>query len=169
MALTLQHVKDRAEISDVLHRYAQGIDQRAWDLYLSAFAEDVVIDVVGYLAAPMTPVQFKDFLITTFDRVRLSGQHLLANTLFLVSGDRAQTVTEFLAVNLERTEEAGRIRRQIAGGLYVDDLLRTAAGWKIVRRTLLRKSDDEEFSIYAETIVDAIEDTKRTSRFLAQH
>jgi len=169
MALTWQEVKDRAEISDVLHRYAQGIDQRAWDLYLSAFAEDAVIDVVGCLAAPMTPVQFKEFLTATFDRVRLSGQHLLANTLFLVSGNRAQTVTEFLAVNLERTEEPSRIRRQIAGGLYIDDLLRTAAGWKIVRRTLVRKSDDEEFIVYPETVLDAIEDTKRTSRFLAQH
>ena len=169
MALNLQEVKDRAEISDVLHRYAQGIDQRAWDLYLSAFAEDAVIDVVGYLAAPMTPMQFKQFLITTFDRVRLSGQHLLANTLFAISGSHARTVTEFLAVNLERTEELGRIKRQIASGLYVDDLLDTSSGWKIVRRTLVRKSDDEEFIVYPETVLDAIEDTKRASRFLAQH
>lgn len=133
MPLTLEDVKTRAEITQVLHHYAQGVDQREWSLFLSAFTADALIDVVGYLEQPLTPFAFRDFLVETFDEARLSGQHFLSNTLFRIANEQAYTVTEFLAVNLERTESEGRLRRQIAGGLYVDQLRREKTGWRIAR------------------------------------
>jgi hypothetical protein len=52
-------------------------------------------------------------------------------------------VTEFLAVTLEY-EDASRQRLNLlhARGLYVDDLRRMAQGWRIMHRTLTRKSYD---------------------------
>jgi 3-phenylpropionate/cinnamic acid dioxygenase small subunit len=166
MPLTLEEVKCRAEITDTLHRYAQGVDQRAWNLFLSAFTEDALIDVVGYLENKLTPAAFRDFLATTFDEARLSGQHFLSNTLFRIAGDEAHTVTEFLAVNLERSSREGLFRRQVAGGLYVDVLRREASGWRIARRTIVRKSDDVEERIYLPQTIAAVEATLH-SRFYA--
>lgn len=143
MRLTLDAVRDRVLILDCLTRYAQGVDQRNWPLYDSAFTADAVVEVMGYLDHTVTPTEFRELLCATFDATRLSGQHMLGNTLFELRGDSAHTVTEFLAVTLEQSGTAGTAARQVTAALYIDDLARTSEGWKITRRTLVRKSSDE--------------------------
>jgi len=167
MRLTIGEVRDRAVILDCLNRYAQGVDQRNWPLYESAFTPDAVIEVVGYLDHEVTPIEFREILCGAFDVTRLSGQHLLGNTIFAFAGDRAHTVTEFMAVTLERSGEVGTAARQITAALYIDDLARFDNGWKITRRTLVRKSSNEDFLPFADPFANAIETTLKAGWPLA--
>jgi hypothetical protein len=157
VAVTEEDLARRAEIADALNRYAQGVDQRAWDVYMSAFSPDATIDVVGLETGPFTPQAFSEFLASTFDPVRLSGQHALSNTLHLFDEGRQRTMTEFSAVNLERCDDPERYRRQHALGIYVDDWVETADGWRIQHRTIAQKSNDEELRPYPAPIIEAVQ------------
>lgn len=169
MRLTIGEVRDRAMILDCLNRYAQGVDQRNWPLYESAFTADAAVEVIGYLNHTVTPIEFRDLLCGTFDATRLSGQHFLGNTLFEIDGDTAHTVTEFMAVTLEHAGEPGAAARQITAALYIDDLTRVADGWKIARRTLVRKSSNEDALPFADPFAAAIEATLKTGWPLAPY
>lgn len=153
------HLADREDVAATLRRYAQGVDQRDWELYRRAFAPGAVVEVPGYLPGPVSPEEFAGHLAGTFDDARISGQHLLANTLLEVRGDRAHAVTEFLATTVEHARPAGErdgtVRRQVAGGLYVDDLARTPDGWRIRRRVLVRKSDEHAVLRYSDADLTA--------------
>lgn len=145
--MELAEIVDRELIGRTLRRYAQGVDQRQWPVFHSAFAEGATVRIPGYLDGAVTPLGFERLLGGTFDSTRLSGQHFLGNTLFRIDGDTARTVTEFLAVTTERAEgthgAAGEaVAVQHSAGLYVDDLVRADDNWLILRRTLVRKSDD---------------------------
>ncbi len=149
--ITPQELSDRDAITRTLRRYSQGLDQREWGLFLSAFHPSALIEVPGYLSKPLFPVEFVEMLSGDFDSARISGQHFLANTLFDIRNDRAHTVTEFFASNAERTGEQGRIQVQRAGGLQVDDLVRQGETWLIVHRTLVQKSDTRRVVDYNES------------------
>lgn len=161
MSLTLDDLRDRALISSALNRYAQGVDQRQWSLFLSAFARDARIEVPGYSDAQFTPQEFKEFLTSAFDSIRISGQHALSNTRFEIVGEYARTVTEFMAVNLERSGTPSEFRCQRAAGLYIDEWQRNASVWEIVRHVIVRKSDDQETVAIAPehlAMIDAVRD-----------
>lgn len=160
---------DRARIERTLRRYSQGVDQRDWALYRRAFAPGALIEVPGYLDTPLGPEEFAGHLAGAFDTTRLSGQHILANTLYDIRGDRARTVTEFLAVTTERQEPgpAGgapiAVRRQISGGLYVDDLVRTDDEWLIAHRVLVRKNDEWAVLTYGDAELRAVATAARNT------
>ncbi|GAB6899274.1 nuclear transport factor 2 family protein [Kineosporia succinea] len=150
---------DRAAIVRTLRRYSQGIDQRQWPVYLSAFTPDARVEIPGYLEEPLRAADFVEFLSGTFDANRLSGQHLLANTLFTIEGDRARTVTEFLAHTTEKDGDEVVVQR--SAGLYVDDLIRTDDGWLIAHRVLVRKSDNRTRVRYDERTAALTRDAAR--------
>ncbi|GAA3613733.1 hypothetical protein GCM10022223_32400 [Kineosporia mesophila] len=143
---TPEDLLDRAAILRTLRRYSQGVDQRQWDLYLSSFTDEGTVEIPGYLEKRISAKEFVTFLSGTFDRNRLSGQHVLGNTLFDLRGDRARTVTEFLAYTTEQQDEDVAVQR--SAGLYVDDLVRAEGGWLIAHRTLVRKSDNRKVVHY---------------------
>ena len=163
MSVTLAELATREDILRTLRRYAQGVDQRDWALYLSAFTSDATVEVPGYLPGPVTAEEFSRHLAGTFDSLRISGQHLLANTVFVITADEARTVTEFLATNAEResegTSRAGAglaVHTQRVSGLYADELVPTAAGWRIRHRILAMKNEDTAAVAYSPEIVAAV-------------
>ncbi|MFT4123838.1 MAG: nuclear transport factor 2 family protein [Microbacteriaceae bacterium] len=153
----------REQIQQTLRRYSQGLDQRDWSLFLSAFTEDALVEAPGWLEAPISPRGFAEALAGAFDTARLSGQHLLANTLYDIRGDTAHTITEFLASNTERAEEPGKVVLQHAGGLYVDDLARDGGSWRIRHRVLVQKSDNRRVVDYAPETFDLVAGAARNS------
>lgn len=159
MSITPQELLDRAAVLRTLRRYSQGVDQREWDLYLRAFAPDAVVEIPGYLDEPLAAAAFVDFLSGTFDANRLSGQHVLGNTVFRFDGDRAHTVTEFLAYTTEKQGEDVLVQR--SAGLYVDDLVRSGEEWLIAHRTLVRKSDNRKVVHYDERTAALTRDAAR--------
>lgn len=141
MTLTIDDLISREEILDTLKAYSQGLDQRNWEIFDRAWAPNAEFTAPGEgTVEPISPEQLKHNLITRNDDTRLSGQHLLNNTWFEVDGDRAHTVTEVTWVTLQTTDKPDLLFEVRAGGLYVDDLIRTDKGWRITRRTLITKN-----------------------------
>jgi len=140
MALTTQDLIDRAGILDAITAYSQGLDQRDWELFACAWAPGATFTAPGEgVDEAITPEQLREQLSRN-DGTRLSGQHLLNNTHFRIEGDTAHTVTEATWVTLQQSHEPGVLYEVRAGGIYVDDLVRTEEGWRISAHTLALKN-----------------------------
>jgi 3-phenylpropionate/cinnamic acid dioxygenase small subunit len=120
--------EDRQDIADVLLRYATGIDCRNWPLFRTAFTEDCELDY-GEIGSWRGVDAVTDFMETSH---AMAGHtmHRLTNQVITIDGDRAEA----------RTYVDGLIMFGDAGsgvnavGFYDDDIVRTAAGWRIARR-----------------------------------
>jgi 3-phenylpropionate/cinnamic acid dioxygenase small subunit len=120
--------EDRQDIADVLLRYATGIDRRNWPLFRTAFTEDCELDY-GEIGSWRGVDAVTDFMETSH---AMAGHtmHRLTNQVITIDGDRAEA----------RTYVDGLIMFGDAGsgvnavGFYDDDMVRTAAGWRIAKR-----------------------------------
>jgi 3-phenylpropionate/cinnamic acid dioxygenase small subunit len=128
---TLRRLSDRAEIDDLLTRYATAIDGRDWDLLDDVFTPDARLDYrsAGGIAGPYPEV--KRWLAEVLPMFRVT-QHLVLNRSVELDGDRARSRAQFL--NPNEATIAGEPWIFTVGGTYHDELARTAAGWRITRR-----------------------------------
>jgi hypothetical protein len=121
-------LEDRQDISDVLIRYATGIDRRDWALFRTVFTEDCEIEYGGI--GTWTGAD----AITEFMELAHGGAghtlHRLTNLAIAVDGDRAaaRTYIDGLIIAADNTSGVNAI------GYYDDDLVRTATGWQISHR-----------------------------------
>lgn len=139
MALTLDDLITREEIRETLTNYSQGLDQRNWELYDQVWTDDATFEATDEGIEKMSAKDLKATLQGN-DRDRLAGQHLLNNTHFQIDGDTARTITEVTWVTLQTMDKPGMVFEVRAGGMYVDDLVRTADGWRIQHRVLVTKN-----------------------------
>lgn len=121
-----------SEIEDITHvllRYATGIDSRDWTLFKTCFTEDCQLDY-GALGAWNS-----SNAVTRFMEVSHSGpsQHRLSNFAITVEATqaRARTYVDALVLGPGGWGGAQTI------GYYDDELIQTAAGWKIARRRFI--------------------------------
>lgn len=120
--------RDRADIAEVLVRYATGIDRRDWDTFRTVFTEDCELDYgeIGSFAG-------LDAVTDYMDRVHaLAGHtmHRLSNIAITLDGDRATARTYVDGLILAPDDVSGIN----AVGIYDDHLVRTDHGWRIARR-----------------------------------
>ena len=122
---------DRQDISDLLVRYATGIDQRDWALFRTVFTGDCELDY-GEIGAWKGVDAVTEFM----EQVHaMAGHtlHRLSNQVITVDGDRATARTYVDALIMSGDNTSG-----VAGvngiGFYDDDLVRTQDGWRIGRR-----------------------------------
>jgi hypothetical protein len=106
--------EDRQDISDVLVRYATGIDRRDWPLFRTVFTDDCQLDYgeVGSWRGVDAVTEFMQ------QAHALAGHtmHRLTNQVITVDGDSG--------VN--------------AAGFYDDEFVRTEQGWQIARRRFIQ-------------------------------
>ncbi len=119
-------MSDIEHISNVLLRYATGIDARDWKLFQTCFTEDCQLDY-GVLGS-----WDSSEAVTRFMEVSHSGpsQHRLSNFAITIEGNKARARTYVDAMVLGPGGWGGA--QSI--GYYDDELVQTAAGWKIARR-----------------------------------
>lgn len=134
MTLSVHDISDRLEITDTITRYSHGLDQRLWSEWDRTFLPDAVIDFSHVGMAEHSPAELRE-IFTANDPTRISGQHLLHNILIDLDGDRATARAEYTLNTLARTDTPGRAQHVQGGGWYDDELVRTADGWRIARRT----------------------------------
>jgi hypothetical protein len=130
---------DRAEITDLMHRYAAAVDSKDWIALRSLFTDEIGAEMVGLKAELGIPVN------TTADRwidvisrglARYSvTQHSMSNHLIELHGDRAQCTTYVVARHFSSAGEEQTIYD--VGGYYRNEIVRTADGWKIGRWKLV--------------------------------
>lgn len=121
---------DHAQITDVLIRYATGIDQRDWPLFRTCFTLDVDADYdsIGAFAGvdALTSVMEKAHgaMGPTF--------HRITNVVIDVDGDHATARSYVHAVLIVSKEDRDNWVDVV--GSYDDTFVRTDDGWRISRR-----------------------------------
>ena len=120
--------EDRQDISDLLVRYATGIDRRDWALFRTAFTDDCELDY-GEIGAWKGVDAVTEFM----EKVHaMAGHtmHRLSNQAITVDGDKAEarTYIDGLIMAGDNTSGVNAI------GFYDDEIVRTDAGWRIARR-----------------------------------
>jgi 3-phenylpropionate/cinnamic acid dioxygenase small subunit len=122
--------RDRADIEEVLVRYATGIDRRDWSLFRTIWIEDVDADY-GPFGHFRTADEITDHMAASHKPMG-STWHRLSNFAIHVDGDTAAARTYVHAViNVDRDDPDAWFD---VFSHYDDTLVRTPAGWKISRR-----------------------------------
>jgi hypothetical protein len=129
-----RRMDDRAAIIEVTIGYSTALDQRRWELLNDVFLPEVVIDY-----STGNRVEGRDQAVAQIRHMIGDcgpSQHLLGNHVVAVDGDTATSSCQV------RAFAAGEPGGPLAGetyeliGSYRDELVRTAAGWRIARRRM---------------------------------
>lgn len=120
--------EDRQDISDLLVRYATGIDRRDWVLFRTVFTDDCELDY-GEIGTWKGVDDVTDFM----EQVHaMAGHtmHRLSNQAITIDGNEANARTYVDALIMAGDNNSG-----VNGiGFYDDEIVRTDAGWRIARR-----------------------------------
>jgi 3-phenylpropionate/cinnamic acid dioxygenase small subunit len=121
---------DTAQITEVLIRYATGIDSKDWALFRACWTDEVDLDYgdVGHFTDPDA---FTDFFAQVHDPMGPT-YHRLSNFVIDVDGDTATARTYVHAVIMVTLDDNGPWVDAV--GHYDDELVRGADGWRICRR-----------------------------------
>ena len=121
-------MSDREDITEVLVRYATGIDRRDWPLFRTVFTDDCVLDYgeIGTWNGVDAVTEFMD------QSHAMAGHtmHRLSNHAIAVDGDTATARTYIDGLIMAQDNNSG----VNAIGFYDDELVRTPAGWRIAWR-----------------------------------
>jgi 3-phenylpropionate/cinnamic acid dioxygenase small subunit len=119
---------DRQDISDLLVRYATGIDRRDWPLFRTVFTDDCELDY-GEIGNWHGAHAATDFMKQVH---ALAGHtlHRLTNHAITVDGDSATARTYIDGLIMAGDNNSG----VNAIGFYDDEIVRTGQGWRIARR-----------------------------------
>ncbi|OBI93612.1 nuclear transport factor 2 family protein [Mycobacterium asiaticum] len=120
--------EDRQDISDLLVRYATGIDRRDWPLFRTVFTDDCELDY-GEIGAWRGVDAVTEFMQLAH---AMAGHtlHRLSNIAITLDGDRALART-YIDGLIMAADNSGGVN---AAGFYDDDIVRTSAGWRIAKR-----------------------------------
>ncbi|OBI78507.1 nuclear transport factor 2 family protein [Mycobacterium sp. E740] len=122
---------DKAQIAEVLIRYATGIDAKDWALFRTCWADEVDIDY-----GDLGTFTDADAFTTLMEQIHGGmGQtyHRISNIVVDIADDRATARSYVHAVLMAVPGDSGSWIDAL--GHYDDELSRTADGWRIVKRT----------------------------------
>lgn len=133
VAETLQRLVDRADIEDLLCRYARACDTKDWDLYRAVFTPDAVIDYTAAygIRGPVAEVSTWIARLMTPDFVPKT-QHMLANVEITIDGDTGSAHAYYINPDV-RSDGAGGFGLLLNGGYYTATVCRRPEGWRIAR------------------------------------
>ncbi len=128
----LRELADRMEIGELMARYADMVDRRDWKRMDGIFALEATIDFrpSGGRAGPFREMlAWLDRALDSWPR----NLHMITNLIVELEGDRANARCYF-HVPTGRDAREGAQFTVTHSGRYLDRLVRTADGWRIVER-----------------------------------
>ncbi len=129
--LSLQDISDRLEIQDLLTDYCYAIDEKNFDALDDIFIPDAEIDYTETGGAKGNLAEIKNYLPRALEQFE-NSQHMIATTKLNITGDTATAKSIcFNPMNPKRDAEPVTF---FVGLWYVDELVRTAQGWRISKR-----------------------------------
>lgn len=134
--MTSDGVSDRLAVSEILDDYARGIDSKDWDLVVSCFTDDAVLDYTAFGGPKGSPRDVVDWIASSVSSFAMT-QHHITNRHITVSADEAVCVAELFAP-MGMASSEGKMTMLLTGGAYNDRFVRADGGWKIARRTFER-------------------------------
>jgi 3-phenylpropionate/cinnamic acid dioxygenase small subunit len=132
-AANLDALLDREAIRALQTRYALALDSKDWDLLRTCFTENAVADYGALAAVNEGREAIVERCLRALDGLD-SSQHLLGNHWVEVDGDTARAGC-YLHAQHHLVSPSG-LNTFVVGGTYRDEIVRTAEGWRIARRTL---------------------------------
>jgi 3-phenylpropionate/cinnamic acid dioxygenase small subunit len=127
--LSQQELSDRFEIQDLIARYSQLLDLRAWDDMDALFTEDCVLDYTSTGAIKGSWPEHKAFDIKMLTPFK-GTQHLMGLPIITVTGDAATARTICFNPMIINDKKIFYV-----GLWYDDELRRTDTGWRFAKRT----------------------------------
>jgi 3-phenylpropionate/cinnamic acid dioxygenase small subunit len=121
---------DHDLITDVLVRYATGIDTRDWALFRTCFTEDVHADYGADVGTWNDAGAMTEYM-TVMHQDIVDSKHMLSNFVIEVEGDTATASTYVHAVLVAVQDPLTWFD---VVGCYEDRLVRTPDGWRIGHR-----------------------------------
>lgn len=135
----MQVLFDRAEISELVHCYAIGIDSRDWKLFRSIFVDEIEV-WLGFATDSKRELRrrnadkFTDQVTRVISQFAVT-QHFLTDYHIEVDGNDAICVCYMQARHFNPDGNGGQTVWDI-GGYYTYHLARGPHGWKIPKYTL---------------------------------
>lgn len=124
--------EDKLAISEILDDYARGVDTKDWDLVLSCFAPDAVLDYTAFGGPKGAAQEVVDWIAGNVANFAMT-QHHITNRHITLDGDEAVCVAELFAP-MGMAGEGGTLTMLWTGGAYHDRLAKTGDGWTITER-----------------------------------
>ncbi len=130
----LEALWNRAQIMDLMHRYAIAVDSKDWTTLRTLFTDEIGAEMIGLKAELGIPVnttaeRWIDVISRGLAQYSVT-QHSMSNHRIEVSGDRAACTVYVLARHFIPDGKGGHAIFDV-GGYYNNDVVRTADGWKI--------------------------------------
>ncbi len=119
---------DKQAITEVIYRFARGLDRIDATVLRSVFWEDATDDH-GIFVGPAA--RFVEWVVPVLRGIEHS-QHLIGNVLITLDGDRAESEAYFHAYHREIHD--GQAIDRIAAGRYLDRFERRRGEWRIRHR-----------------------------------
>lgn len=127
--------QDRIEINEILSFSSHLLDNRRWDMFGEVFVPEV------RLSAPQGEFEgtagVRRF-VESVDLARFPATHTLNSIVEAVDADTAVAWSRMLLLTWDR---------KVACGDYIDTFRRTAAGWRIERRTVAPRNDSASVAL----------------------
>jgi SnoaL-like domain len=141
--MTPDQLSDRAEINDLINRYGEGVRVRDIEMVASCFSDDAVLDygpavvtgadaIRAFFGGGTGAGSGNDRSVLALDE-RVASTPLMSNVMIeLNDDDEAHCESMCLAIHAGFAAGEGSVI--VRGTRNVDDLVRTAAGWRIRHR-----------------------------------
>jgi 3-phenylpropionate/cinnamic acid dioxygenase small subunit len=128
---------DRAEIRDLLSKYAHAWDSKNVEKFISLFTEEAIVQI--YLAGVLkgeavTVEQRTQHALMRTRKFRAEGiqtRHYLTNTLLTLQPDNAIRGKTYFYVTWQYEGEMSPIPKHT--GVYMDTFVKTDSGWKFLK------------------------------------
>ncbi len=120
----------RADVADVLVRYATGIDRRDWDLFRTCFTPDCDVDYGADIGTWHSLDEITEWMRQVHDPCGHT-LHRITNVVVTPATDgrvQARSYVDALVLGPDNRNGAR------ASGFYDDELVDTPGGWRIARR-----------------------------------
>ena len=129
----------KLDVMDVIARYAHTFDGRNPEAFLDLFADDGIIGIKRKQEEALQwqgKGELQDYISHAYaERGDDQPRHHVRNTIFLeITADRVTTSTYFLAT---LAPGKGGLAKVTASGIFKDEMVFIADGWKIKKRTVL--------------------------------
>ena len=131
--MTLDTLLAKAEIADVLHKYARGIDRMDFDLVRSCYHPDAFDDHGALSGDVDTFIAGAEAFLPRF----AATMHFLGNMSIEVDGDVARAETYAVAYHRIERENGGK--DDIWGIRYVDRFEQRGGEWRIAHRVVAQE------------------------------
>jgi len=125
---TVQWLYDRAQISDLLYKFARLLDTKQWKEYMGLYADDGIMELpwetipVAEMKARGGPKLLRHMHAT---------HHISSNHEIEVSGDEARSRSYLQAMHV--LDPKNQNTQWLAGGWYDHEYRRTDAGWTVAK------------------------------------